>query len=269
MKRLLLILALAMLVPARTSWAQLAPPNQMGVAMGHVHLIVQDVDTYTKFFMTLGAAPTSHMNGVKFPGVVILFRKGDPSGPAVGTVIGHFGFHVPDTKAALDRWSAAGLKTEVGPNPGQGFVYTPDNLIRIEILEDKTLTVPIAFHHIHYFVPERGPGGASGVKEIQAWYAQVFGAKPGMRAQFEAADLPGVNLTFSQSDTPTKKIEGSVIDHIGFDMTDLEGFCKKESALGVKFDSPCTKDPNKPLFTIYLTDPWGTKIELTNDLRTF
>ncbi len=53
--------------------------------------------------------------------------------------------------------------------------------MRIEIYEDKTMTVPIAFHHVHFYVLDPGPDGGSGVKEIQAWYAKFLGAKPGQR----------------------------------------------------------------------------------------
>ena len=46
------------------------------------------------------------------------------------------------------------MNTEVGQNPGQGFVWTPDKLLRVEILEDKTQTVPIAFHHVHFYIAD-------------------------------------------------------------------------------------------------------------------
>ena len=71
------------------------------------------------------------------------------------------------------------------------------NELRIEILEDKNQKFPIQNHHVHFFVQE------SQIPEIQAWYSKIFGAKPGMRGQNKAANLPGVNLTFSKADTPT------------------------------------------------------------------
>jgi hypothetical protein len=33
---------------------------------------------------------------------------------------------------------------------------------------------------------------------MKVWYVRVFDAKPGKRGNFEAADMPGVNLTFDQ-----------------------------------------------------------------------
>lgn len=258
--RLILIFSLAALLMPCASRAQIAPPNDAGVSMGSLHLVVQDVDTYRKFFVTLGGAPAAQGMAVKFPGVVVFFTKGDPDGGTVGSVVNHFAFSVPSTPDALAKWNAAGLKTEVGSLPGQGYVHTPDDLSRIEILENKSQAVPVAFHHVHFFVPDPAPDGGSAVMEIQAWYAKVFGAVPGKRGNFDAADIPGANLTFGKSRTPVVPTSGRVLDRIGFEVSDLEGFCKKETALGVKFDSSCAKAP------VLVTDPWGTKIELTNNL---
>src|SRR5258708_23382227 len=203
MKKMILVLGTAgllLLLQARANRAQLAAPNDAGISMGHVHLMVQDVEAGKKFWTAMGGVPGKlGPNEVfKFPGVLILLRKSDATAPSVGSVVGHIGFHVPDTTAALAGWKAAGLKTEVGQNPGQGFVWTPDNLTRVEILEDKTQTVPVAFHHVHFYVPD--PSNST-VLEMQSWYAKMFGAKPGKRGPFDAADLPGVNLTFTKSDT--------------------------------------------------------------------
>ncbi len=174
MKKLIFVLGvlgLLALMPASTAYAQLAASNSTGVSMGHVHLIVQDLDAAKTFWTAMGGVhfQMGPNEGFKFPGVIIFCRKGDQALPSVGSVVGHFGFHVPDTTAALARWKAAGLKTEVGQNPGQGFVWTPDNLTRIEILEDKTQTVPIAFHHVHFYVADPSgtidPGNAIVVRE--------------------------------------------------------------------------------------------------------
>jgi catechol 2,3-dioxygenase-like lactoylglutathione lyase family enzyme len=179
--------------------------------------------------------------------------------------VGHIGFHVPDTTAALARWKAAGLKTEVGQNPGQGFVWTPGDISRVEILEDKTQTVPIAFHHVHFYIADAA--GASQVLEMQSWYVKMFGAKAGKRGQFDAADVPGANLTFTKSDTATVGTKGRTLDHIGFEIVGLEAFCKKAEANGLKFDMPYTKRPDLGIALAFITDPWGTYIELNEGLN--
>jgi catechol 2,3-dioxygenase-like lactoylglutathione lyase family enzyme len=127
------------------------------------------------------------------------------------------------------------------------------------------MTVPIAFHHVHFFVPDSG--GNTAITEIQSWYVKTFGAKAGKRGQFEAADVPGVNLTFTKSDTPTVPSKGRMLDHIGFEITNLEAFCKKAEASGMKFDLPFTKRPELGITMAYITDPWGTYIELTEGLN--
>jgi catechol 2,3-dioxygenase-like lactoylglutathione lyase family enzyme len=268
MKKLILVLGVLgflAFLPAPRAWAQLDPPNDAGVSMGHVHFIVQDLDAAEKFWSAMGGVNIQMgPNQIfKFPGVLILLRKGDATAPSVGSVVGHIGFHVPNTTEALARWKAAGLRTEVGQNPGQGFVWTPDGLTRLEILEDKTQTVPIKFHHVHFYVED--PSGTS-ILEMQSWYARTFGAKPGKRGPFDAADIPGANLTFSKSDTPTVGTKGRMLDHIGFEIVNLEEFCKKAEANGVKFDVPFTKRPDLGISLAFMTDPWGTYIELNEGL---
>ena len=64
----------------------------------------------------------------------------------------------------------------------------PDD-IRVELTEDQISPSAVANHHIHLYVPD--------VEAAKKWYATTFGAIPGKRGKFEAADLPGVNLSFS------------------------------------------------------------------------
>lgn len=262
-KRMILMLGLAgvLLLPAGSLRAQLAAPNAMGVRMGHLHLNVHDVAANKALFVELGGTPVQKLGAfevIKFPGVLVLLRQQDPTGPSVGSVVNHVGFQVPNVAQAMARWKAAGLKTEDGGNPQQGFVITPEGL-RIEILEDAAMTMPIKMHHVHFFVDQ------AAIPEMQAWYAKMFGAIPGKRGNFLADDVPGVNLTFAPSATPVVPTKGRVLDHIGFEIVGLEAFCKKLEANGVKLDRPYTKNPNG-LALAFITDPWGTNIELNEGL---
>jgi catechol 2,3-dioxygenase-like lactoylglutathione lyase family enzyme len=105
------------------------------------------------------------------------------------------------------------------------------------------------------------------VEETKAWYVKTFGAKPGKRGPFEAADLPGVNLTFSQATGTVEGTKGRALDHMGFELEGLEAFCRKLGAAGVKFDVPYRRIPALRLSLAFLTDPWGTYIELTEWLN--
>ena len=267
MKKLILILGLAMLIPARASWAQVAGPNDAGVSMGHVHFLVPDVEAAKTFWTAMGGVPGKlGPNDVfKFPGVLILVRKGDGTTPTVGSVVGHIGFHVPDTTAAMAKWKAAGLNTEAGQNPGQGFVWTPDHLLRVEILEDKTQTVPIAFHHVHFYVADAA-GSFATCWRCNRGTPRCSAPSPGSAGSLTPRILPGANLTFTKSDTPTVPTKGRMLDHIGFEIVGLEAFCKKAEANGVKFDMPFTKRPDLGISLAFMTDPWGTYIELNEGL---
>jgi extradiol dioxygenase family protein len=57
-----------------------------------------------------------------------------------------------------------------------------------------------------------------------------------------------------------------MLDHIGFEVKDLQAFCRKLETAGVKFDAPYSKDPSG-FARAMLTDPWGTSIELTEGLK--
>jgi catechol 2,3-dioxygenase-like lactoylglutathione lyase family enzyme len=272
MRSLILTLSFAAIWAGVPSWAQLSAPNDAGVAMGHLHLNVTNKEALRKFWLELGGVPTKlgPLDVMKFPGVFVMLNLRPPAEPptggSVGSVVNHVGFKVPNVQKSLAKWKAAGLNTVPGSNPQQFFLFTPDGLLRIEILEDQTLTVPIAFHHIHYWVNEAGPGGTDSVQEIKAWYVKMFGATPGMRGTNQADDLPGVNLTFSKSPTPTVATKGRVLDHIGFEVKGLDAFCKRLEAMGVKFDRPYARGSTGN-FSALLTDPWGTSIELTEGLN--
>jgi catechol 2,3-dioxygenase-like lactoylglutathione lyase family enzyme len=56
------------------------------------------------------------------------------------------------------------------------------------------------------------------------------------------------------------------MDHIGFEVKNLEAFCKKLDAQGIKFDSPYRKFPAAGIAVAFLTDPEGAYIELTEGL---
>jgi catechol 2,3-dioxygenase-like lactoylglutathione lyase family enzyme len=239
--------------------AQLAAPGESGIVMGHLHLAVKDLGAQRAFWAALGA--TAVQNGplalIQLPGTFVMLRQAEPTGGSVGSTINHVGFLVKDIAPWIAKWQAAGLKMEPQTRPTQVFLIGPDD-VRVEILEDKTSDAPLKMHHVHFFT--------ASPLESQAWYVKTFGAAPGKRGQFDAADLPGVNLTFTKAETPTVATKGRSIDHLGFEVKNLEAFCRKLEAAGQKLDRPYTKIPNSTTAIAFLTDPWGTYIELTENL---
>ncbi len=263
MKRTCLSIALivGMLAAAHSPslLAQLAAPGETGVVMGHLHLAVKDLDAQRKFWAALGGTPVQ--NGalalIQFPGTFVMLRQAEPAGGTVGSTVNHVGFLVKDIAPWIAKWQAAGLEMEPQARPTQVYLLGPDDM-RVEILEDKTIDVPLKMHHIHFYT--------AAPLETQAWYAKTFGAAPGKRGQFDAADLPGVNLTFAKADAPTIGTKGRALDHIGFEVKNLEAFCQKLAASGITLDRPYTRLPNSATAIAFLTDPWGTYIELTENL---
>ena len=137
------------------------------------------------------------------------------------------------------------------------FALGPDD-VKVELLENKQQTVPITLHHIHFFGQQNA--------EMRAWYAKVFGAKPREAPNFLVADLPGVALNFSASPTPVVGTKGRAVDHIGFEVKNLEAFCKRLEEMGIKLDTPYRNVPAVGLALAFITDPWGTSIELNEGL---
>jgi predicted enzyme related to lactoylglutathione lyase len=99
------------------------------------------------------------------------------------------------------------------------------------------------------------------------WYMKIFGAKdrPGLTGSFIGADLPGIGLNFTAA-TDVVSTRGRAIDHIGFEVKNLEEFTKKLAAQGIKLDRPYTKVEALGISIAFITDPWGTYIELTEGL---
>ena len=192
----------------------------------------------------------------------MLLRKQDSSGGTVGSTLNHFGFYVRDFDAAVARWKAAGLTWEPVKNPqvGQGFLTGPDN-VRIEIYENKTIATPMQMHHIHLFVPDP--------VQAQKWYVQNFGATAGKRGQYETANVPGTEITLAKADMPQAPTKGRSVDHIGFEVKNIDGFVTRLQAAGIKTDAAIRSSTNASgLRIVYITDPWGTEIEITEGLAT-
>jgi hypothetical protein len=62
--------------------------------------------------------------------------------------------------------------------------------------------------------------------------------------------------------------EGRAVDHVGFEVRDLETFCAELAAKSIELTVPYHRDPALDgLASAVITDPWGTVIELTEGLR--
>jgi catechol 2,3-dioxygenase-like lactoylglutathione lyase family enzyme len=279
-----LLLTLFVVAPAVPASAQLLAAKDGPIVYGHHHLNASSIEEQKKFWVdTLGGTTvkvgTSPAEVIKFPNVLIFLRAQAPTGPTKGTTLNHIGLSVPNLRRVVDKIKANGFRmvtTEEAPAGVQvtddigaasggdvsGIAYAlgPDG-VKVELVERKAQTVPIMHHHIHFFGPQN--------KEMQAWYGKVFGAKlrPGEVNGFVGADLAGGGLNFSTATSPVVGTSGRALDHIGFEVKNLEEFCKKLAEQGIKLDVPYRKVAALGIAIAFITDPWGTYIELTEGLE--
>ena len=258
-RRTLLTAGILLLLGSVYPDAQLARPGQSGVVMGHLHFNTPDAAAAREFWLALGGEAVANppLQFVQFPGVLVMLRDREPEGGTVGSVINHIGFNVKDLQTSITQWEAAGIDVEPGGFDGQAWVTAPGE-VRVEILEDAEIDVPIRMHHVHWNV--------TAIPEMQAWYERAFGAVPGMRGRFVAGDLPGVNLTFGEADDALAPTQGRALDHVGFESTDLQALIAHLESEGIALDSGYRQIGETEVAIAFLTDPWGTYIELTENL---
>ncbi len=258
--------------PASPASAQLATPNVDGITFGHVHLNVADIEVHKKLWVEhFGGVVVQKgpLTAIRLPNFVIALTARAPTGGSRGSVMDHFGFKVRNMAAFLEKWRAAGREvyewraaggeveweftgSEGMPNV---FVTTPDG-VKVELQEDPSLHVPIAGYHIHFYDPD--------FEELLAWYEDVFSLHRRPRGRLQATtDVPGMNMSFGNADQTNAPSKGRAIDHIGFEVDNLEAFCEKLEAKGIEFDTAYREVENVQLKIAFFTDPAGVRVELT------
>jgi catechol 2,3-dioxygenase-like lactoylglutathione lyase family enzyme len=259
------VAALAVLALPAVSYAQLAPANKDGLTFGEVALNVKDVEAHKKLWTQTFEGTLVEKNGitaVKFPGMLLVLNQSSSAGPSQGDVFDHFGFKVKDTVAWCNKLKAAGLTVQDPFTGAEGFpnaYATTTDGVRIELQEDKTMKEDILGYHVHFFTPD--------YVKLMDWYVQTFGLEPFKRGSIATtANAPGMNFSFGNARQPARPTKGSAIDHLGFEIKDLEAYCRKLEAKGVKFDVPYHVDAKTGIKSAFLTDPLGTYIELTEGL---
>ncbi len=256
------------------------------VVYGHHHLNTTNMEAQKKFYVeALGGKllkiGANQQEVIAFPGVLMFFRPMQaPTGGTIGTTVNHIGFSVPDLRPLVAKIKANGFKmittdsvaatvkvtddiAAASPTTNIAYALGPEDT-KVEFVEVKTQTAPIQLHHLHFFGQQNA--------EMQAWYAKTFGAKllpPNPGSAFVQDQLPGLFLNFTPSPTPTVGTTGRALDHIGFEIKNLEAFTKKLEADGIKLDRPYTKVAALGIAIAFIKDPWGTNIEMTEGLDTF
>jgi catechol 2,3-dioxygenase-like lactoylglutathione lyase family enzyme len=279
---LITLLATVSIVPAAGQILN----NDAPVVVSHYHLNVTRIEDHKKFWVdTLGGTAIQfgpeRIDVIKFPGVLLFLRVQPPSGPTRGTTFDHIGFAVPSVPTMAAKAVAAGYALTVGREPGPGQTVSPPTAgnygmfaylvgpdgVKIELVTNSDRNgPPIVHHHVHFTNKH--------YVEMQQWYMKALDAtlRPGQTDFFIGADLPGVGymLNFFRWE-PAENLNGTAgraVDHIGFEVKNLEEFCKKLEAKGIALSATYRKDPSLGnIGTARITDPWGTSIELTEGLR--
>ena len=186
-------------------------------------------------------------------GAIVRFTAKAPTGPSVGSTIDHVGFFVPSLEPYFAKVSEAGYKYRRIPTGNQIIIEGPDGA-SVELTSDAARTEPIRFHHIHFHTPAP--------KEMQAWYAKVLGAVPGKRAQWEAGDLPGANLTYAPSTGPVAPTEGRAIGGIQFEVDNVHRVGDILGTLGIQYREMLINVGKSSAAQGSFVDPWGTSVTL-------
>ena len=258
----LLLTAVALLALVSPANAQLAVPNEAGLTYGHMHLNVSDAELHKQLWVEhFGGVLTQKgsLIAVRLNGLLIALSRREPTGGSQGSVMDHFGFKVRSMERFLAKWRAAGYEVDLEFTGSEGqanaYVTVPDGA-RVELQEDQMLPVEISGYHIHFRTPD--------FEELLAWYTDVFGLEQRPRGTIQTTtNVPGMNLSFGTADDALAPTQGRAIDHIGFEVDDLEAFTNQLKAKGITLDTDFRVIDSIQLNIAYLTDPSGVRIELT------
>lgn len=279
----ILLFASLVLVPSR-GFAQLLAAADGPIVYGHHHLNVSNLDAHKKFWAdalggTVVKIGTDNREVIRIPNVWIFLRMQAPTAGSKGSTADHIGLSVPNVQATLDKVKANGFRVATvqespasykvqgdiahpGPGTALAFVFGPDD-VKVELFEAKGQTEPVKLHHIHFMGDQNSA--------MRDWYVKTFGAAAVASTPtsgFLSADLPGVRLNFSPVMTAPAATAGRAYDHIGFEVKNLAAFLAKLDAQGIKPTQPLRHNDVLGIDLAFITDPWGTNIELTEGLST-
>jgi lactoylglutathione lyase len=257
------VLGLLVLIATGNALAQLPAGNAAGVATGHIHLAVADVDKAKAIWLAFGAKDiaSGNLKALGFPGIYIMLAQRAPTASSAGSVVDHIGFAVKDLALYKQKLVDNGARI-VAENATLGLVIgeLPEGAV-IEFRSEPDIAHAIEFHHVHL--------KSADSDALQAWYIDTFSAEKSTRMNLPSAVVPGGRVDFlkAAADTTMAPSKGRAIDHIGFEVDDLDAFAATLRAKGIKFDREPQMIDAIGVKIAFITDPAGTYIELTQGLR--
>ncbi len=243
---------------ARRRPARSPRPTSTGVSMGHLHYTGARRRGQPRRFWTVARRPRPVHGRValgrarpRSPPLPGRARGARASGDAVrvgpeGSVVNHVAFRVP----SLAPVEAAGLvpcaagavrrrvlgharpkneRIELFENVGdQPHVHARRRARRIAVADrhNRPLAVPIAFHHVHLYPPDRRR------VEAKAWYARCLAAS--LKAGHNTTP-PTCRASTSTSAAPRPERgsdQGRMLDHVGFEVVRLRRLLRRPRGHG-------------------------------------
>ncbi|MGI9626529.1 MAG: VOC family protein [Longimicrobiales bacterium] len=245
--------------------AQIADPNEAGISFSHVHLSVADAELHTALWIDLfdaEVAETAGFAAVRLPGALVFFAEQAPTAPSVGTAVNHFGFKVQDLAAVLAKWRALGYEVDAEFMGGEGLpqaYITMPNGARVELTGDPEISTTAEMHHVHFY--------SSAYRDVLSWYRNMFGGTHRVRGTIETTlDVPGTNLSFSDSEETVSPTQGTAVDHVGFEVEDIEAFAEVLRSKGVEFLAEPFYVESLDTWVAFFADPAGALVEISQGL---
>lgn len=179
-------------------------------------------------------------NGVRCGTTEIEFSLGSTVGGSQGTGVDHIGFSVPDLEAKMSELENVGVRGSgvrllrfddgslVQDVPGLfkiAFIFDPWGT-KIELLQDADL---LGFHHIH--LNSVDPAAALD------WYGQVLGGEPDrLKGMLDGLKFGDIWLLATEyTDGRPGVTQGRAINHIGFEVADMDAATLQMNRLAVEF----------------------------------
>lgn len=248
--------------------AQFAEPDHRGVAFGHMHLVVADLELHKRLWPELFGAELVEKQGysaLRVDDALIFFRDAEPSAPSVETAMDHFGLKVRDVDGVLSKWRAMGYEVDSQTTDTSGHVIayiTMPGGVRLALDHEPDQSADIAMGHVQFATPMRS--------ELMAWYAEYFGIEAFTQdGNDQAAAVPGSELRFENLEKERLPTEGAAIDHIGFEIQEWDAFVEMLQDAGIRFEFGPAYIESLDLWVAFFNDPSGVLVEITHGLDQF
>jgi catechol 2,3-dioxygenase-like lactoylglutathione lyase family enzyme len=223
---------------------------------GHLNLTAPDTTAaanwYGKHFGG-DVGPGETTDRVAFGNILVVFYGREPTAGAGGSGVDHIGFSMPNVAQTM-----AAIVADGGTSLGDlinfdgmtiGFVEDPWGT-KIELIDDPELR---GSHHIHLSSPDP--------EATLSWYAGAVGGEVSkFKGQLDGLFYGDIWLLAAQSKGPVAATKGRSMDHLGWNLDNLDAAAQTLKSQGVHFSME-PRDYHS-LRIAFIDGPDGVRIEL-------